>query len=279
VDRAVDRVRAWGWEPRLGRHARGRRGYLSGTDEERAGDFNAALHDPEVDAIWCLRGGYGTMRVLPEIDWEALAARPRPVVGFSDNTALHLAIQRHGIVSFHAPHPAAADFPAFSADLLRRALTMPEPAGLLPFPAGSAGRAETLRGGVAEGALVGGNLSLLTATLATAVSPRTDGAILFVEEVGEAAYRVDRLLTQLRLAGVLERVAGVAVGAFTGADDAADAPSIAEVLEDRLGDLGVPVATGFPFGHGADNWTLPLGVRARLDADAGTLTLLEPAVE
>lgn len=278
VDRALERVRDWGWEPRLGRHARGRRGYLSGTDEERAGDFNEALRDPGVDAIWCLRGGYGTMRVLAEIDWAALAARPRPVIGFSDNTALHLAIQRRGIVSFHAPHPAAADFPAFSAELLRRSLTAPEPLGLLPFPAGSAGRAETLRGGAAEGPLVGGNLSLLAATLATGVSPRAEGAILFLEEVGEAAYRVDRLLTQLRLAGLLGRVAGVAVGAFTEAGDAPDAPSIAEVLEDRLGDLGVPVATGLPFGHVADNWTLPLGVRARLDADAGTLTLLEPAV-
>jgi muramoyltetrapeptide carboxypeptidase len=279
VDRAVERVRDWGWEPRLGRHARGRRGYLSGTDEERASDFNEALRDPGVDAIWCLRGGYGTMRVLAEIDWAVLAARPRPVIGFSDNTALHLAIQRRGIVSFHAPHPATADFPAFSAELLRRSLTVPEPAGPLPFPAASAGRAETLRGGAAEGPLVGGNLSLLAATLATAVSPRTDGAILFLEEVGEAAYRVDRLLTQLRLAGVLGRVAGVAVGAFTDAESTADAPEIAGVIEDRLGDLGVPVAIGFPFGHVADNWTLPLGVRARLDADAGTLTLLEPAVE
>jgi muramoyltetrapeptide carboxypeptidase len=183
VDRAVERVRDWGWEPRLGRHARGRRGYLSGTDEERAGDFNEALRDSAVDAVWCLRGGYGTMRLLAEIDWAVLAARPRPVIGFSDNTALHLAIQRRGIVSFHAPHPATADFPAFSAELLRRSLTVPEPLGPLPFPAGSAGGAETLRGGVAEGPLVGGNLSLLAATLATAVSPRTDGAILFLEEV------------------------------------------------------------------------------------------------
>jgi muramoyltetrapeptide carboxypeptidase len=279
VERAIERVRDWGWEPHLGRHACGRRGYLSGTDEERAGDFNEALHDPAVDAIWCLRGGYGTMRVLTEIDWAMLATRPRPVIGFSDNTALHLAIQRRGIVSFHAPHPAAAEFPAFSADLLRRSLMVPKPVGLLSFPAGSAGRAETLRGGVAEGPLVGGNLSLLAATLATAVSPRTHGAILFLEEVGEAAYRVDRLLTQLRLSGVFGRVAGVAVGALTDAESAADAPGIAEVIADRLGDLGVPVATGFPFGHVADNWTLPLGVRARLDADAGTLTLLEPAVE
>jgi muramoyltetrapeptide carboxypeptidase len=123
---------------------------------------------------------------------------------------------------------------------------------------------------------VGGNLSLLAATLATGVSPRAEGAILFLEEVGEAAYRVDRLLTQLRLAGLLGRVAGVAVGAFTEAGDAPDAPSIAVVLEDRLGDLGVPVITGANVGHGGHVRTWPLGVRARLDAVARTVTFLEP---
>jgi muramoyltetrapeptide carboxypeptidase len=280
VDRAVARVAEWGWEPRLGAHARGRHGYLSGTDEERAGDFNAALRDPAVDAVWCLRGGYGTMRIVSEIDWSALSARPRPVIGFSDNTALHLAIQRCGIVSFHAPHPAAVDFPDFSAQLLRRALTEPDPAGQLPFPLDGPARATTIARGTAEGPLVGGNLSLLAATLGTTVALRPEGALLFLEEVGEPGYRVDRLLTQLRLAGLLRDVAGVVVGAFTDSpEDDSEPTSTEEILRDRLGDLGVPVACGFPFGHIAANWTLPVGVRARLDADAGTLTLLEPAVD
>ncbi len=280
VDRAVARVAEWGWEPRLGAHARGRHGYLSGTDQERAGDFNSALRDPTVDALWCLRGGYGTMRIVSEIDWNALSARPRPVIGFSDNTALHLAIQRRGIVSFHAPHPAAPDFPPFSAQLLRRALTELEPAGPLPFPSGGPARATTIARGIAEGPLIGGNLSLLAATLGTEVSLRPRGALLFLEEVGEAGYRVDRLLTQLRLAGLLRDVAGVVVGAFTDSpEDGSETTSTEEILRDRLGDLGVPVACGFPFGHIAANWTLPVGVSARLDADAGTLTLLEPAVD
>jgi muramoyltetrapeptide carboxypeptidase len=280
VDRALERVSAWGWEPLLAPHARGRAGYFSGTDLERSSDFNAALRDPRVDAIWCLRGGYGTMRIMSEIDWAVLVARPRPVIGFSDNTALHLAIQRRGIVSFHAPHPAAVDFPAFSADLLRDALTIPEPAGLLPFPSAAPGPGTTVTGGVAEGPLVGGNLSLLAATLATSVALRPEGAILFLEEIGEPGYRIDRLLTQLRLAGTLKQVAGIAVGAMTDAPaETAGMPSTAEIIRDRLGDLGIPVAMEFPFGHVPENWTLPLGVRARLDADAGTLTLLEPAVE
>jgi muramoyltetrapeptide carboxypeptidase len=279
VDRALDRVRAWGWEPRPGSYVRGRRGYLSGCDQERAGDFNDALSDPAVDAIGCLRGGYGTMRILRQIDWPALEARPRPIIGFSDNTALHLAVQRRGIVSFHAPHPAATDFPAFSAELLHRALTVSTPAGLLPDPPDAAQRASSLVGGVAEGRLVGGNLSLVAATLSTPAAIQADGRILFLEEIGEPAYRIDRLLTQLRLAGVLERVNGIALGAFTGGPaECAGTPSLEELFRDRLGDLGVPVAMGFPFGHVADNWTIPLGVRARLDAGAGTLTLLEAAV-
>ena len=279
VDRAVERVRAWGYEAWEGVSVRGRHGFLSAPDEARAADFNRALRDPSVDAIWSLRGGYGVMRILPDIDWDALAARPRPVIGFSDITALHLGIQRLGIVSFHGPHPATVELNDFSADGLRRILESPDPAGVLPFVTGDA-RAEAVRGGVAEGPLVGGNLSLVAGTLGTPYAIRAEGAILFLEEVGEHAYRIDRLLTQLRLAGVLDAVAGVALGAFTETpgDGENGLPSVADVLRDRLGDLGVPVAMGFPFGHVDDNWTLPVGARARLDADAGTLEVLEPAV-
>ncbi|MFL5542210.1 MAG: LD-carboxypeptidase [Longimicrobiaceae bacterium] len=279
VDRAVERVRGWGFEPVVGEHARKRHGYLAAPDPERAADFNAALRDDSVDAVWCLRGGYGVMRILDEIDWPALARRPRPVIGFSDNTALHLAIRRHGVVSFHGPHPATETLTDFSADGLLRALTVAEPAGVLPFP-GDGARAETIAAGVAEGPLVGGNLSLVASTLGTPYAVRAEGALLFLEEVGEAAYRVDRLLSQLRLAGVLQSAAGVVVGAITEIPDEGEehVPAIREVLADRLGDLGIPVAYGFPFGHVDDNWTLPVGVRARLDAGAGTLELLEGAV-
>ena len=281
VDRAIDRVRAWGWEPVVGEFCRGRHGYLSAPDDCRATDLNTALRDPSVDAVWCLRGGYGVMRILDDVDWDALAARPRPVIGYSDNTALHLGIQRLGIVSFHGPHPATHELNDFSRDGLLRVLTSAGPAGVLPFPADGPERAETVAGGVAEGPLVGGNLSLVAATLGTPYAIRAEGAILFLEEVGEPAYRVDRLLSQLRLAGVLRSVAGVALGGFTETpdEDRDDLPPVAEVLRDRLDDLGVPVAAGFPFGHVDDNWTLPVGARARLDADAGTLEIVEGAVE
>lgn len=280
VERAAERVRAWGWEPRVGRFAAGRHGFLAGTDAERLADLNEALRADAADAIWCLRGGYGTMRLLPHVEWQGLRERPRPLIGFSDNTALHLAVQRLGIVSFHGPHPATARMSGFSERVLRGVLGDARPAGRLPFPADVPPRAETLTGGVAEGPLVGGNLALLTATLGTPYAVRARGAILFFEDVGEPAYRLDRMLTQLSLAGVLDGVAGIAVGGFTEAPDpdAEGLPSPREVLAERLGGLGVPVALGFPFGHIDDNWTLPLGVHARLDAGAGTLELLQAAV-
>ena len=281
VDRALARIRGWGWEPLEGEHARRRHGYLAGSDDQRATDLNAALRDPHNDAIWFLRGGYGTMRILDRIDWRALLDRPRPVIGFSDITAVHLGIQQHGLVSFHGPHPAVPELPAYAERGIHRMLTDPSPLGPIPFPPGGPDRAHAVVGGSAEGALIGGNLSLLAATVGTPYEIRARGAILFLEEVGEPAYRVDRLLSQLRLAGVLDGIAGVAVGAISDSPDDPDdgLPAPADLLLDRLGELGIPVAFGFPFGHVPDNWTLPMGVRARLDADAGTLEMLEPAVE
>jgi muramoyltetrapeptide carboxypeptidase len=281
VDRATERVRGFGWEPVAGRFCRGRcSGYLSGTDDERAADLNAALADPSLDAIWFLRGGYGSMRILDRIDWSALRTHPKSLIGFSDNTAVHLAAQREGVVSFHGPHPHTAEFPDFARDTFLPVLTEARPAGVLPFPAGSHGRAQTLAEGVVEGPLLGGNLSLVASTLGTPFALQPKGAILFLEEVGEHVYRLDRLLSHLKLAGVLNAVAGIVIGAFSEVPDAGieGRPTVRELLMDRLGRLGVPVAFGFPFGHVDDNWTLPLGVRARLDASAGTLELLEPAV-
>jgi muramoyltetrapeptide carboxypeptidase len=172
-----------------------------------------------------------------------------------------------------------ASFTPFSAEGVRRALSDATPAGLLALPP-DARHPATVTPGTGEGPLVGGNLSLLAATLGTPWAIRREGCLLFLEEVGEAAYRIDRLLSQLRLAGVFNGVAGIVVGAINEIPDEGEAhvPSLAELLHDRLGDLGVPVASGFPFGHVDDNWTLPVGARARLDASAGTLELLEAGV-
>ncbi len=280
VARAAERVRALRWEPRIGSGAEERAGYLAGADEVRLRDLQGALDDPGNDAIWLLRGGYGVMRILPALDLAPLAERPRPLIGFSDNTALHLAARRLGVVTFHGPHPAPPDLPAFAVRELRRQLEEPVAAGPLPFPSGGPARAETLVPGSAVGRLVGGNLSLLAATVGAPWQLDARDAILFLEEVAEPAYRVDRLLTQLLTAGVLDGVRGIAVGAFSEGPDEGrdDLPTTREILLDRLGSLGVPLADGYPFGHIAESWTLPVGVLARLDADAGTLEMLEPGV-
>lgn len=285
--RAEALCRALGYEPALGPNTAQHDGYFAGTDEQRLADLNGAIRDPGVDAVWCIRGGYGTTRILDRVDFEALARRPKPLIGYSDITAvLNAVTRRTGVVTFHAPMARAA-MPSFSRRSFERVLVTAEAAGRLerlPPPADvllpRENRIATLHGGVAEGPLAGGNLTLLQCLLGTPHFPDLDGAILFLEDVGEDLYRVDRMLAHLRMAGALARLAGVAVGRFTDLNRAMPdgALGLDEVLATYLLPLGIPVAHGFPVGHIDDQWTLPIGVRARLDADAGELDLLEPAV-
>lgn len=272
IDIALDRCHRFGLEPVLGAAARGRHAdYLAGTDEQRLQDLQHGLTAPDVDAVWALRGGYGTMRLLHRLDLSGVRAGPRAFIGFSDNTAIHLALQARGVVSFHAPH-AGGDATELAERCLRAVLRNPAPAGVLEIP--PARPPVKLAGGIAEGPLVGGNLAILAALSGTAAALDAHGAVLFVEDVGEAAYRLDRAWTQLLLAGALDGVAGIAFGRFTECGNG----ETLELLRRLAEPLGVPILADLPIGHEPDNWTLPLGVRARLDADAGTLELLEPAV-
>ncbi|HET6577888.1 MAG TPA: LD-carboxypeptidase [Gemmatimonadales bacterium] len=287
LTRAETLCRALGYEPVPGPHAGGRYGYFSGTDEERLADLNGAFRDPAIDAVWCIRGGYGVTRILEHVDFEALARRPRAVIGYSDITALLAGITRRaGLVAFHAP-TARAEMPGFSRRHFARVLTAAEPAGTLeslPVPADvlvpRENRIVTIRGGVAEGPLAGGNLTLLQCLIGTRFLPDLDGALLVLEDVNEELYRIDRMLAHLRLAGALTRIRGVLIGRFSGLErhNADGALGLDEVLEHHFGPLGVPVAHGLPIGHIDDQWTVPLGVRARFDADAGVVELLESAV-
>jgi muramoyltetrapeptide carboxypeptidase len=287
LHRAEALCRALDYVPVLAPHAGGRHGYLAGTDDDRLADLNQAIADPSIDAIWCIRGGYGVTRILDRVAFQPLRDRPKAIVGYSDITALLLAAVRHaGLVTFHGP-TARAPMPAFSRFHFERVLAGAEPAGRLgrlPEPAGvlvpKENRILTIRPGVAEGPLMGGNLSLLQCLVGTPHWPGLDGAILFLEDVGEDLYRVDRMLAHLRAAGVLAGLAGVAVGRFTQLQRhmSDGALGFDEVLTTYFEPLGVPVAFGFPVGHIDDQWTLPLGVRARLDAGAGELELLEAAV-
>jgi muramoyltetrapeptide carboxypeptidase len=287
IQRAVELCRALDYEPVVAEHAAARYGYLAGTDAERLADLNGAIRDRAIDGIWCLRGGYGVTRILDGVDFEALARSPKPVIGLSDITALLAGVTRvSGVVAFHAPgarHP----MPAFSRRHFERVLMCAEPAGalehlparpdvLLPLD----DRVVTLREGVAEGPLAGGNLSLLQCLIGTRWLPDLDGAILVLEDVNEDLYRVDRMLAHLRAAGALSRLAGVAIGRFTEmkCHNADGVFGFDEVLGHYLLPLGIPVALGLPFGHIDDQWTLPLGARARLDAGRGMLEIAEPAV-
>jgi muramoyltetrapeptide carboxypeptidase len=272
---ALQQCEQLGLEPRLGRSAHMRIGYLAGSDAARLADLQAAIASDEIDAIWALRGGYGTMRLLPSLDLGVLAERPKAFIGFSDNTALHLAYARNGLVSFHAPHAGAA-MPAMTAACFQRVLFEAAPAGLLPE--GTETQPRTLVSGVAEAPLIGGNLAMLAACCGTPCALRAEGRILVLEEVGEAAYRVDRMITQLLLAGALDGVQGIAIGQFTGWEPEPIEPSLDELFLERFEPLGVPVLAGLPFGHVDENWSLPFGVHARLDANNGTLTILENAV-
>jgi muramoyltetrapeptide carboxypeptidase len=288
LSRAIELCQLLGLVPAPGEHVLDRYGYLAGSDDARAADLNTALEDPTIDAVWCLRGGYGVSRILDRVNYGALARWPKAVIGFSDITALLLAIRaRTGLVAFHGPM-SRAPLTSFSRAHFEQVLRRPEPAGVLGLlepPAGvlvpRSPRIVAIHGGAAEGPLVGGNLTLLMALAGTPDFPDLDGALLFLEDVGEDLYRVDRLLAQLRMMGGLARLAGVVVGQFTDmkkGTDGGGALAFDEVLHTYLGPLGIPVAYGFPIGHVDDQWTMPLGVRARLDADQGTVELLEAAV-
>jgi muramoyltetrapeptide carboxypeptidase len=276
IDAALHRCDRFGFEGVVGSAARERHGYLAGPDAARAADLRRAIDDASIDAIWALRGGYGTMRLLRSVDVRTLRSRPKAFIGFSDNTALHLAFSHAGLVSFHGPH-AGNTFPDFTEQCFRRMTCEASAAGALPYPTEEEAPI-ALCGGTAEGVLAGGNLTMLAAACGTEIALNGQGCILVIEEVGEAAYRIDRTFTQLQLAGCLEGVTGLVLGRFTNRPATPGERPFEETVRELVGSLGVPAILGAPIGHVDAQWTIPLGVRARLDADARTLTVLEPAV-
>ncbi|GAA1010375.1 LD-carboxypeptidase [Streptomyces thermogriseus] len=273
----LDLLRGWGLDPVVAPHVLDRHDtfdYLAGQDADRAADLQNAWCDPSVDAVLCARGGYGAQRMVDLLDWEAMrAAGPKVFVGFSDITALHEAFAtRLGLVTLHGPMAAGVDFVknARAQDHLRATLFAPETVRTIA----SGGTA--LVPGRARGVTLGGCLALLAAGLGTPhTRPGAAGGLLCLEDVGEETYRLDRYLTQLLRAGWLEGVCGLLLGSW---ENCGTPGRVRALLADRLGTLGVPVAEDFGFGHCDGALTIPFGVRAELDADAGTLTLDEPAL-
>lgn len=291
LDAGVAQLAAWGYRPVVMPHARDVHGHLAGTDDARLEDLNAAIAEPDVRAVWAARGGYGLTRILEGVAWDALAADPKPLVGFSDTTALHLAAwKRLGLVTFHAQFAGRAHLLARYPDAaahLRALLAGEVRPG--PLPAlDDEPPPRMLAGGRAEGRLLGGNLSLLTATIGTPWQLDTSGAVLLVEEVGEEPYAIDRSLTQLTSAGMLDDLAGVIVGRLRGCDPCTRVPAgggppvttatvtADEVVAERLGGLGVPVLVDLPVGHVDRHLALPHGAEVLLDADGGVLQLRGP---
>lgn len=271
--RAEHNARSLGWEPVPGAHVLARAGYLAGDDAARARDLDRALRDPRIDGVWCVRGGYGAMRLLDAVDWSALARRPRALLGYSDITALHLAIRaRCDLISFHGPTARGVLTPFSRESLARAVVDGADPLGPAP---GS----RVLRGGRAVGRLEGGNLALVCALVGTPYAARLDDAILVLEDVNEPVYRIDRMLRHLMLAGALARLRGIVFGAFTelGEGEGAEgegARALDEVLREAADAAGVPCIAGAPVGHIDDQWTIPLGALAELDADRRTLTVM-----
>ncbi len=289
--RGVRWLESCGFRVRVAPHVYRQRGYLAGEDRERADDLNQLFADPEVAGILCARGGYGCMRLLPHLDWALIRSRPKFFAGFSDITALHLALGREAdLVTFHGPileSPAGGPLP-YNAQGLYRAMTETGPLGPLPAPPTDGGDACPLPPGVlvpgrAEGPLIGGNLTLLCALEGTPWAVHTEGCILLLEDVDERPYRIDRLLTQLLLSGKLQAAAGFVFGhsPTCEADPEGRRRSLTlrEILEDLLVPLGKPLVYGLPLGHGVYRATVPLGVRARLVAGRRPrLVILEPAL-
>ncbi|MDP8980373.1 MAG: LD-carboxypeptidase [Acidobacteriota bacterium] len=272
-----------------GKNVRRRAGYLGGSIEERLEDLHAMFRDPEVAAVFAIRGGYGSAQLLDRIDYNLIRTHPKIFVGFSDITALHLAIhQKTGLVTFHGP-VVLSRFTDFTLQHFRAALFDTRPIGTLTNPADSnalrpAHTLRTVRAGKARGRLIGGNLTLISTTLGTPWEIDTRGRILFVEDVGEEPYRIDRMLTQLRLAGKLQAAAGIVFGECSDCGPRDYQPSftntftLGEIIDQILGPLNIPVLSGLTIGHTGDQLTLPEGVLATLDADSQQLILEEPAV-
>lgn len=283
VERAAAETERMGFRVKLGASCGQAYGYLSGTDELRAKDLNEMFMDDGVDAIFCLKGGYGTMRMLDLLDYEAIERHPKIFVGYSDITALHAALRkRAGLITFHGPMPVSdwADRPLdeFSARSLEAALTQTGPIGPLDNPEGYA--RHTVCPGRAEGRLVGGNLTLVTHLLGTPWEIDTRGCILFLEDVGEKTYSLDRMLTQLRLAGKFDDCAGVVLGDFRNCE--VEYPdygfTLEQIVRDVVAPCGKPVFSGLRAGHCTPKLTLPLGARCRMDAQTCRLEALEAAV-
>lgn len=280
VEKAVRNLAALGYEVKTGDSVFGSRGYLAGEDELRADDINRMFADDEVNAIFCLRGGYGSQRIIDLVDYRLIRKNPKIFMGFSDITALLNSIyQECGLITFHGPMGGdfAGGLNKATKTAMKRALECNEPIGELTNPE----MPEVVSEGMAKGVLVGGNLSIVAASLGTPYEIDTKGKILLLEDVNEEPYSIDRMLNQLRLAGKLKDAAGIVLGDWgdTKPEEPEKSLSLEEVFTDMFTDIGKPVLKGYKIGHCKPNITVPIGAEAILDTCVRSLCIVEPAVK
>lgn len=286
LQKAVANIESLGFRVKMGAHIRAQYGFVAGADAERIADLHAMFADPAVAGVWCARGGYGCSRLLPYIDYNLIRKNPKVLIGYSDITALLQAVYRYaGLVGFHGP-VGASDFSDYTRAQCLAVVAEGKSPYEIPLADGNnvadneAYQGFVIRSGQAEGILAGGNLSLLAALAGTPYDLDPRGKLIFIEEIGEKPYRIDRMLTQLRQSWPLGAANGIALGIFEDCQpESGDLSlSLPDTLRDRLAELALPCAYGLSFGHIAHQCTLPVGIRARFDAEKRSLTLLEPAV-
>jgi muramoyltetrapeptide carboxypeptidase len=290
IDLSIAVLERLGFKAKPARNVRKRWGFLAGSDRDRAGDLMHLFSDPNVKAILCVRGGYGSSRLLSLLDYETIKAHPKILVGYSDITSLHCALlSQANLVSFHGPMLNSdfvkADLPEFTLQSFLRTVSQPGAPGSICEGLKGRSHVSVLRRGCATGPLIGGNLSVLGATIGTRFLPTFKNCILFFEDLNEPPYGFDRMLTHLLNAGLLQQVAGIAIGVNRHCRDPKSRKSteyrqtLEDVFRERLTSLKIPVVLGLPFGHITQNATMPVGVRATLDAEAGDLRIDAPAVK
>ena len=287
LERTVTNMESFGLRVKMGKHIRAEYGFVAGTDAQRLEDLHQMFADTNIAAVWCARGGYGTGRLLPEIDYKLIKKNPKVLMGYSDITALLQAVyHKAGLICFHGPN-AGSKLTDYAREHLSAVLMEGKAPHVIPIAVMDEEQQKKLtteqvviRSGRATGKLVGGNLSLLAASAGTAYAPDVKNNIVLIEDVGEKPYRIDRMLTQIRQAYPLKEAAAIALGMFNGCEPDEDDRSLSliETLKDRLSDLNIPVLYGLSFGHMQDQSTLPIGIEAQLDTAKKTITLLESAV-
>ena len=280
---AKEAMEAMGLKVKLGTNFKNRYGHLAGTDEERAADFNAMFADPEVKAIICLRGGSGAARILPLIDYEQVKANPKPLLGYSDITALHCALHSQtGLISFHGPN-GSGSWNSFHANQFQQLFFDQK---LLSFKnevtkgddlVAKGNRIQTLTKGIVEGKILGGNLTVLTALSGTPYYPDFQDAILFIEDVGEDPYRIDRMMSTLKLNGTLGKIKGFVFGQCSDCKPGSGygAFTVDQIMDQYIIPLGIPAYFGAMIGHISKQFIIPVGARVRLNANDGSLTIVE----